>query len=57
MKFDKFDKSNPKTPTNELHREMFILKVSDIYKTNILNFVHEILAGRSPQSLKISFSI
>ena len=42
-------KLDPKTPTDELHRGMNILKVSDIYKSNVLNFVNEILSGRCPE--------
>ena len=33
------------TPTNELHMHLNILRVSDIYKSNALSFVNEILSG------------
>ena len=36
------------TPTNELHMHLNILKVTGIYKSNVLSFVNEILSGRSP---------
>ena len=41
-----------KTATNELHGDMNISKASDIYQSNILNFVNEILAGRCPESFQ-----
>ena len=44
-----------KTPTNELHMHLNILKVSDIYKSNVLSFVNEILSGRSPDIFKNYF--
>ena len=34
------------TPTKELHMHLTILKVSDIYKSNVLSFFKEILSGR-----------
>ena len=43
------------TPTNELHMHLNILKVSDIYKSNVLSFVNEILSGRSPDIFKNYF--
>ena len=43
------------TPTNELHMHLNILKVSDIYKSNVLSFVNEILSGRSPDIFKNCF--
>ena len=36
------------TPTNELHMPLNILKVSDIYKSNVLSFFNENLSRRSP---------
>ena len=48
-------KLDPRTPTNELHRGMNILKVSDIYKSNVLNFVNEILSGRCPEPFRCYF--
>ena len=35
------------TPTSQLHMHLNILKVSDIYKSNVLSFVNEILSGSS----------
>ena len=43
------------TPTNELDMHLNILKVSDIYKSNVLSFVNEILSGRSPDIFKNYF--
>ena len=48
-------KLDPRTTTNELHRGMIILKVSDIYKSNVLNFVNEILSGRCPEPFRCYF--
>ena len=43
------------TPTNELHMHLNKMKVSDIYKSNVLSFVNEILSGRSPDVFKNYF--
>ena len=43
------------TPANELHMHLNKLKVSDIYKSNVLSFVNEIVSGRSPDISKNYF--
>ena len=37
---------NRRTPTTELHKTLSILKVEDIFKSNILSFVNECRSGR-----------
>ena len=46
---------DPNTPTNELHRDIDILRISDMCKSYILDFVNEILAWRCPESFKHYF--
>ena len=43
---------DPKTQTDELHKNMNISKVSDICKSNILYLVYELLTRRCPESFK-----
>ena len=41
-------RKNHMTATNELHRNLHLLKVEDIYKSKILCFVNQCLLGRCP---------
>ena len=46
-----------RTPTNILHWNAKILKVKDIYKTNLLSFVNTCLIGDCPDYFKYYFSV
>ena len=40
------------TPTDEIHENMNLLKVSDIYECNVLTFVNDIMMKRCPDSMQ-----
>ena len=40
------------TPTDEIHKNMNLLKVSDIYECNVLTFVNDIMMKRCPNSMQ-----
>ena len=43
------------TPTNELYMHLNILKLSDIYKSNVFSFLNTIRSGRCPDIYKNYF--
>ena len=46
---------NPRTSTNRLHMYMNVLKVKDLYKVNILDFVNSCITGKCPDSFNNYF--
>ena len=40
------------TPTDEIHKNMTLLKVSDIYECTVLTFVNDIMMKRCPNSMQ-----
>ena len=43
-------RKHKKTPTDEIHESMNLLKVSDIYECNVLIFVNDMMPKRCPDS-------
>ena len=41
------------TPTDEIHKNMNLLKVSDIYECNVLTFVNDIMMKRCPNWMQL----
>ena len=46
---------HPRTSTNDLHRNLNVLKLNDIYQTNTLAFVNECLVGNCPVHFRTYF--
>ena len=46
---------NYRSPTNEIHNDMEILKVNDIYKLEVLSFVHSFINKKLPSIFNYSF--
>ena len=44
-----------RTPTDEIHKTMNILKVKDIYEGNVLSFVNNIMMKMCPSSFELYF--
>ena len=44
-----------RTPTDEIHKTMNILKVKDIYECNLLSFVNKIMMKMCPSSFELYF--
>ena len=42
---------NYRTPTNEIHNDMEILKINDTYKLEVLSFVHNFISKKLPSVL------
>ena len=50
-------KLDPETGTDLLHKTMRILKLKDLYKVSILNFVNNCIQGRNPEIFINYFTI
>ena len=50
-------KQNRRTSTNQLHRDLSLLKVSDIHAVNVLCFVYSCRAARCPETFCNYFQV
>ena len=44
-----------RTPTDEIHKTVNMLKVKDIYECNVLSFVNNIMMKMCPSSFELYF--